>query len=437
MGMTIYRSIILLRLVWLGLLLWPGLAGNAWSDEDEPREMTAVILRDFAPLYRLDAAGQPAGFAIDVLNEVARSARWNVRYLMVDNWEQLTDALRDRRADLSPATAVTSAWEREFLFSETVARDYVSCFVLQYNDKVHGCDNLANRTVTTVRYGASYQRLEREHDIRLLATQGIEASLTQLLQQQAEVLVAPERAVWHRAEQLGVHGQIKTTGRPLLELKRAMMVRKDLAHLLPVINKALRDYIESPHYRRNYQQSYGHAGMPWSIDRLAGWLIVLVALVGMVVVWRRGWHYSIHHPASDYWIRFVNTQKMAWLVLMGTSLLTVVGWHLATLYVEDRSSDRFAYKVEEARTAIVKRMQEYEQVLRGGVAFFNAHGSVTRDDWRTYVDTLQIDTFWPGVQGIGFSLMIAPEQLDQHIALVRSQGFEHYTVRPEGVRSLY
>ncbi|MBF0159692.1 MAG: CHASE domain-containing protein [Magnetococcales bacterium] len=434
-----------LFLIWLGWLFWPGMIHDAWSGDDEQREITAVILRDFSPLYQLDAAGQPAGFAIDVLNEVARNARWSLRYLVVDNWQQLTDALRDRRADLSPATAVTQAWEQEFLFSETVARDYVACFVLRDNQTVHGCDNLANRTITTVRSGASHQRLEKEHDIQLLATQSIDASLNQLLQQQAEVLVAPERAVWHKAEGLGVSGQIKAVGRPLLELKRAMMVRRDLAHLLPVINKVLRDYIESPHYRSSYQQYYGQPSYhyrgsvaPWPIDHLTGWLVILVVMASLVVVgWRYDWLLGARYSAFGYWTRFFNTQKMAWLVLVGTSSLTVAGWHLTTLYVEDRSSDRFAYKVEEARTAIVKRMQEYEQVLRGGVAFLNADGSVTRDDWRTYVDTLQIDTFWPGVQGIGFSLMIAPEELDQHIALVRSQGFEHYTVRPEGVRSLY
>jgi len=41
------------------------------------------------------------------------------------------------------------------------------------------------------------------------------------------------------------------------------------------------------------------------------------------------------------------------------------------------------------------------------------------------------------VQGIGFSEVIPPHQLDAHIARIRAEGFPDYTVRPPGERALY
>lgn len=83
-------------------------------------------------------------------------------------------------------------------------------------------------------------------------------------------------------------------------------------------------------------------------------------------------------------------------------------------------------------------MLDYEQVLRGGVALFKTlKRTPTRDEWRHYVSSLNIQTFFPGIQGIGVSLMLDPSALVGHIESVRKEGYADYTVKPEGKRALY
>ena len=127
----------------------------------------------------------------------------------------------------------------------------------------------------------------------------------------------------------------------------------------------------------------------------------------------------------------------AWVVLAISLAITVLSWHISARSVESHLQDAFEFEVEKARLAIVKRMQEYEQVLRSGVGLFLASGEVTREDWRIFVENLQIDTYWPGIQGIGFSLMMAPHELAGHERSVRAEGFPEYAVRPPGVREEY
>ena len=59
-----------------------------------------------------------------------------------------------------------------------------------------------------------------------------------------------------------------------------------------------------------------------------------------------------------------------------------------------------------ATDAIEKRMQEYEQVLRGGVGLMKSSKVVDRQEWQVYVSNLLIETYWPGIQGIGYAGMI-------------------------------
>ena len=127
----------------------------------------------------------------------------------------------------------------------------------------------------------------------------------------------------------------------------------------------------------------------------------------------------------------------AWIILILSTIITIVSWYYSSQYVKQRSNDRFAYKVEEAHLAIVKRMQEYEQVLRGGIGLFTANHNITRQQWHSYVKTLDIDSYWPGIQGIGFARIVSPEDKSSHEQRIRQKGFPDYTIKPEGQRDIY
>lgn len=129
--------------------------------------------------------------------------------------------------------------------------------------------------------------------------------------------------------------------------------------------------------------------------------------------------------------------RLAWLVLAISLCITVFSWALSVSSLNARSLDRYKFEVDKAVYAISERMKSYEQVLRGGVGLFEASDEVTREDWHNYVESLQIDTYWPGIQGVGHAIMLSPAKLDKHVAKVRQSGFPNYSVHPEGSREQY
>ncbi|MET0066173.1 MAG: EAL domain-containing protein [Candidatus Thiodiazotropha sp.] len=134
----------------------------------------------------------------------------------------------------------------------------------------------------------------------------------------------------------------------------------------------------------------------------------------------------------------LRNEVSAWLVLVISLLFTLLAWYIASQYTESRASERFAFQVEDARSRILKRMLEYEQVLRGGVAFVDTLGrDPTRAEWHEYVTGLDIEQYYPGIQGIGYSIMFPAEGLAEHVTAVRAQGFPDYRVKPPGARDRY
>jgi signal transduction histidine kinase len=104
---------------------------------------------------------------------------------------------------------------------------------------------------------------------------------------------------------------------------------------------------------------------------------------------------------------------------------------------EEAARQRFDFKISETKFAIRQRLLAYEQVLRGAVGLFAASDDVSRDEWHVYVRNLTIERYYPGIQGVGFSLRIDPERKAAHVAAVRAEGFSGYAIRPDGERAVY
>ena len=98
---------------------------------------------------------------------------------------------------------------------------------------------------------------------------------------------------------------------------------------------------------------------------------------------------------------------------------------------------RSEHRASGVSDAVLKRMQSYELVLRGGVGLFAASENVERAQWRDYVASLKIQEQYPGIQGISFVIHIPAAHLDAHLRTIRAEGFPDYAIHPAGVRAEY
>lgn len=127
----------------------------------------------------------------------------------------------------------------------------------------------------------------------------------------------------------------------------------------------------------------------------------------------------------------------ATIIFIAAIALTYVAWEKSSEYVERIAQEQFIFQTQKAAAAIQQRMLDYEQLLRGGVALFNSSERVTRAEWHNYISALQIDVFWPGIQGVGFAAMLRPAELPGFVGSVRREGFPDFAVTPAGSRDEY
>ncbi len=129
---------------------------------------------------------------------------------------------------------------------------------------------------------------------------------------------------------------------------------------------------------------------------------------------------------------------IGWAVLICDLVVTLGLWHVFSNNAKSEALARFQFRSHEIQVAIEERLAAYEQVLKGGVGLFEATDlEVDREMFKTYVDNLNIEEHYRGIQGICFSKVVSLEDKEKHIQEIRESGFPNYTIKPEGEREQY
>ena len=130
-------------------------------------------------------------------------------------------------------------------------------------------------------------------------------------------------------------------------------------------------------------------------------------------------------------------RHVAWIVLLAGLLVTfIAAWSIKS-GVDRITEHDFADHGTEIEKLILNRLDDHERILRSGAALFRVSDRVSRETWRIFNECQAVEQQLPGIQGIGFSLLIPKQELSRHIREVREDGFPDYTVKPAGERDIY
>ncbi len=125
-------------------------------------------------------------------------------------------------------------------------------------------------------------------------------------------------------------------------------------------------------------------------------------------------------------------------VLVAGATLSFNLYRSNRLSAEQLSQTRFDLRVSDLVGRVEQRLMDYEQMLRGARGLFEGSSDVTRRDFAAYVNNLELQRRYPGIQGLGFAIVLRPEEVLDHVAQVRREvSTPVYEIRPSQPRPLY
>jgi diguanylate cyclase (GGDEF)-like protein len=116
---------------------------------------------------------------------------------------------------------------------------------------------------------------------------------------------------------------------------------------------------------------------------------------------------------------------------------SAAAWHSARSDAQRDAQADFDFRVRELVNNIALRMQTYQQVLYGVQGLFASSDYVDRNEFHIYLAGQELNTHFPGIQGVGYMRFVPQAALARHVAELRREGFSAYDVYPAGERSGY
>ena len=117
-------------------------------------------------------------------------------------------------------------------------------------------------------------------------------------------------------------------------------------------------------------------------------------------------------------------------LVLGCLAITVGAFLFTSRSNEAAAERKFERIVEESLQNLDSRMHTYLQGLNGVAAFMNASDEVTAKDFSDYVETLEIDSFFPGINGIGFVASLAAGEEEALLERANALGIKNFEISP-------
>jgi len=128
---------------------------------------------------------------------------------------------------------------------------------------------------------------------------------------------------------------------------------------------------------------------------------------------------------------------LAVLVLLASSCLVLLAWRAAHERELRSAQDEFVASCSEVTELLGQRLVNYELTIRGGVALFATVARPSPQQWRAFVDGLDLPQRFPALTGLGFAAYTNSHGLEQLQVDSRAAGYGLLTVWPRGVREFY
>jgi len=253
-----------------------------------PDTLRVAVLRDWLPHYHVLPDGRATGFAVDVAEAVAERTGFHLRFVPFPSFTASIQALRDGEVDVIPDFGVTPARSGEFAFTRPYEAFRVSIVTRRTEATITTAADLAGRRVAVVAANVAVDLVpEVQPDARTVLYQDPREALFDLLAAGVDAVAYPEEVLTALARSVGVEDRLRTLDPPLVEVQRAMGVRRSDALLAARLDAGVRDLVGSPEYADIYRRWLGEPRSFWTVRRvvIAGLLALGAVLLGMLL-WR-------------------------------------------------------------------------------------------------------------------------------------------------------
>ena len=219
--------------------------------------ITAIVPKSFPPYYIIDEKNQPSGFAIEILEKIAKISDLKVKYIVEDSFTKVEDRFLSEKIDLIPNSGISLEREKNSIFTSSMDTFKIVAFKRVTSSNIDSVDNINDKKIVVVKNNIGFNLMKDHPSHLLFIKENHEDAIFSLLSGESDILVFPELPIYKTLNELNIKDKIVAFDKPLKEIKRAIRVQKDNPELALKLNKALEEFTKTQEYQEIYIKWFG------------------------------------------------------------------------------------------------------------------------------------------------------------------------------------
>ena len=248
----------------------------------EQKTITAVIPKNFPPQHSLDNDGKPVGFAIDVLNEIAKNINYKVNYVVKDNWSETNQYIIDNKADLIPNMGITTKREKFLFFTDPLESFNIGIYSRSINKDITDYRDLNGKKLGVVSFNIGVKLSKQFDKSKVTVYKTKEEMFYALISAKVDFIIYPIPIFKKMILDANLEDTITQIGKPIKEIKRAIAVHKEKVELYIMLNMEVQKFIKTKRYEEIYRKWYGSDAKGWSQQSVI--TIVSILLILFIII---------------------------------------------------------------------------------------------------------------------------------------------------------
>ncbi|MET3506716.1 transporter substrate-binding domain-containing protein [Halalkalibacter oceani] len=267
------------------LLLMSGRVGAA-----EERRLVVGYDPEFPPVH-FAVDGQPQGFAVDLMNEIASRMSEDILYVPVPQSEGVRQ-LKDNELDILLSAYFNEEHAGMMEFSDSILTTSIGLIVHRDNETIEGLAELTDAVTALQKDTLEYDFLRNIRSIQYHVASNQVTALELLLKGRANAFVGNVLTAEYVLAARGLEDDYKIVGNYLLPVDYTMAVQQENYQLLSRINEAIREMKADGTYSLIYEDWFEREseleGRLWlALQIIGGLLLVATALFLLGMRWNK------------------------------------------------------------------------------------------------------------------------------------------------------
>ena len=219
--------------------------------------ITAVIPNSFPPYYIINDKNKADGFAIELLNSIAKEVDLEVEYIVKDSFNEANEIFTSKKADLIPNSGINAKRKKNSIFTSTTDTFRILAFKRVSSENITTLDQIKDKKVVVLKGNIAVELMKNHPKELLIIKNSNKEALFELLSGEVDVLIYPEIPTLNILKKLNLEDKIIPFGEALKEVKRAIRVQKDNPKLALKLDLGLSKLKESGEYHKIYTKWFG------------------------------------------------------------------------------------------------------------------------------------------------------------------------------------